>query len=120
MTREYIENVIIKCVQCSNDFIWYWREQLDMRYREERMRVSDPTVTLSPPKRCFVCRMRRFKENKGKDRFLEVKKHDDERKRQELSRHNINRKSVVQHQALLFGREEVAAQDYAQAEVVNG
>ena len=86
MGREFIENLIIKCVQCGEDFIWYWREQLEMRQREERMRLTDTTATLPAPKRCRVCRMRRYKERQSRDKFLEVKQRDDARIKAEIDR----------------------------------
>lgn len=86
MAREFIENQIKNCVQCGNEFIWYWREQIEMSQRQERMRLTDPNATLPPPKRCRVCRMRRWNERQQKDKFNEVKTRDDARIKTEIER----------------------------------
>lgn len=86
MKREFIENQIKNCVQCGNEFIWYWREQIEMAQREERMKLIDPKAVLPPPKRCRVCRMRRWNERQQKDKFDEVKQRDDARIKTEIER----------------------------------
>jgi hypothetical protein len=91
MKREYIENKILTCVQCGHEFIWYWREQLEMAQREERMNLTDPTAKLPAPKRCRVCRMRRWKERQQAGKFLEVKAKDDARIKEEIERERQRR-----------------------------
>lgn len=91
-----------------------------MRQKEERMKLVDPEAKVSPPKRCRVCRMRRWKENQDRGRFMEVKKVDDARIKGELDRERVCRLNQSGSLTKVLGVHMVLVQEFAKMGVCHG
>lgn len=76
---EQLQDMILKCIDCKEDFVWLVGEQQFYRKCAPAWKRDNPNTRIGPPKRCKICRRKYKAELVHRKRVKEVYRNQQKR-----------------------------------------